>query len=132
MAPASNGESISTAFLAVAQESGAIHFKFFSVHMLSTDLAPLSTGLCTALPQATQRNSAGTNITVAKCNRPIFSSDILQLFNVSVKHNSGRNPVAHSRAQSNASDRGHGPASAPGKPSLIVAHHRPQTSTATP
>jgi hypothetical protein len=36
MVPVSNGESISTAFPAVAQESAAIHFEFFYIHMMST------------------------------------------------------------------------------------------------
>ena|SRR5712692_5026361 len=40
--PVSNGESISTAFLTVAQESAAIHLKFFSVHMMSTERWRLS------------------------------------------------------------------------------------------
>jgi hypothetical protein len=53
-------------------------------------LRRLSTGLCTTHPQATQRNSVSTKITVAKCNRPIFTGDFRQLFDVSVKHNSGR------------------------------------------
>jgi hypothetical protein len=35
--PFPNGESISTAFLAVTQESAAIHFKFFFVHTMSTE-----------------------------------------------------------------------------------------------
>ena len=40
--PLSNGESISTAFPAVAQESAGIHFKFFGVHMISTEYRRLS------------------------------------------------------------------------------------------
>src|SRR5690349_11950805 len=40
--PVSNGESISTAFPAVAQESTGIRFKFFGVHMISTEYRRLS------------------------------------------------------------------------------------------
>src|SRR5258708_4990149 len=35
-------------------------------------LQRLSTGLYTAHPQATERNSSSTNIAVAKCNRAVF------------------------------------------------------------
>jgi hypothetical protein len=42
MVPVSNGESISTAFPAVAQESAAIHFEFFFVHTISTERWRLS------------------------------------------------------------------------------------------
>ena len=67
---------------AVAQESAGIHFKFFrhphDIHRTSAvirTLRRLSTGLCTAHPQATQCNSPNTNIAVAKCNRTVFRSD---------------------------------------------------------
>ena len=40
--PFPNGESISTAFPAVAQESSGIHFKFFGIHMISTEHRRLS------------------------------------------------------------------------------------------
>src|SRR6478672_7715251 len=40
--PVSNGESISTAFPAVAQESAGIHFRFFAIHMISTEHRRLS------------------------------------------------------------------------------------------
>ncbi len=42
MVSVSNGESISTAFPAVAQGSPAIHFKFFRIHMISTERRRLS------------------------------------------------------------------------------------------
>ena len=42
MVPVSNGESISTAFPVVAQESAGIHFEFFPVHMISTEHQQLS------------------------------------------------------------------------------------------
>ena len=48
------------------------------IHRISTVIRMaqrLSTGLCTAHPQTTQRNSPNTNIAVAKCNRMIFRSD---------------------------------------------------------
>ena len=42
MVPVSNGESISTAFRTVAQESAGIHFEFFSLHKMSTERQWLS------------------------------------------------------------------------------------------
>jgi len=54
MVPVSNGESISTAFLAVAQESGAIHLKFFPVHTISTELPQLSASYSGYPPAYTQ------------------------------------------------------------------------------
>jgi hypothetical protein len=57
--PVSNGESISTAFPAVAQESGAIHFKFFSVHMLSTDFGQLSACVTTVIHRLMHNSSTG-------------------------------------------------------------------------
>jgi len=47
--PVSNGENISTAFLAVTQESAAIHFEFFPVHTISTEPKRLSAG-CSGYP----------------------------------------------------------------------------------
>src|SRR5262249_12452980 len=44
----------------------------------------------------------------AKCNRPVFPGNLGELFAVSVKHKNAHIPVANSRAQSNARDRGHG------------------------
>ena len=42
MVPVSCGENISTPFARVAQEPAAIHFKFFPVHILSTEFGGLS------------------------------------------------------------------------------------------
>jgi hypothetical protein len=60
MVPVSNGESISTASVSVAQEPTGIHFRFFlrphvvhKTRMVIRTSQRLSTGFCTAHPQAT-------------------------------------------------------------------------------
>jgi hypothetical protein len=80
--PVSNGESISTAFPRGRARVHGNSFQVFrhphDIHRISTvirTLQWLSTGLCTAHPQATQRNSPNTNIAVAKCNQAVFHSD---------------------------------------------------------
>ncbi len=62
MVPVSNGESISTAFARVAQESAGLHFEFFFrphiVHRMPTVIRisrQLSTGFCTTYPQFIHR-----------------------------------------------------------------------------
>ena len=69
-------------FPAVAQESAGIHFKFFGVHMISTEYRRLSAWysgyppayaqLIHRLPNVIYRT---LNIAVAKCNQAIFNSD---------------------------------------------------------
>ena len=54
MVPVSNGESISTAFPAVAQESAAIHFEFFFIHTISTEHLRLSARDCSYPPAYAQ------------------------------------------------------------------------------